>query len=170
LGLDNVRSRCRRKTAMTLEPVCNNESRAWERDQIAAREFVKLPTEVHFAMLSDGVEASAPMKRPQFLKFAVLVAGAGLAAGIAFCLNRAANPLPQLSEIERMEASVYDRESHAWLTVEVRVPLGGSFIPPCSPRGKTTTPKNGNLAPICISGSRTGSPFTSSFSLSEQRR
>jgi hypothetical protein len=70
-------------------------------------------------MLSDGVEASAPKRRPQFLKFAVLVAGAGLAAGIAFLLNQPATPLPALSEVERMQAVIDDPKLHEEVTVQV---------------------------------------------------
>jgi hypothetical protein len=70
-------------------------------------------------MLSDGIEESAPKKRSRFLKFALLVVGVGLAVGIAFVVNRPANPLPPLSEIERMEVHVYDRDSHDYVTLQV---------------------------------------------------
>jgi hypothetical protein len=72
-------------------------------------------------MSSDGAKqpARTPGKRPPLVVFLVLMAGAGLAAGIAYLLNQPANPLPPLADVERIEAHILDAQSAKAVTFQV---------------------------------------------------
>jgi len=72
-------------------------------------------------MSSDAANAGANPRanRLWFLVLLLLAAGAVLAVAVVFFLDDSERPFPRLSEIERIDADVYDRKSKKDVTFEV---------------------------------------------------